>query len=290
MTTLLHFVFSGLVVGGIYALVGLGFTLTYDAMRIINVTQAEFVMLGGMLTAVLFGAGFPLWGAAVIAILITIVVGLLMYRLTIAPAKEDDHVGLIIITFGVAIFIEGLTKVLFGKQMLQFPPFSGRESIPILGINVQPQAIWMLVGALLVFLVLHVFQTRFLSGQAMRATSANPLAANLVGIKTSRIIAMAFGISAAIGAIAGVLMTPITLVRYDIGILLGIKGFAAAMLGGLGNPLGALVGGLLVGLLESLGAGYISSAYKDAFAFIVLIGALTFLPHGLLGKKYVERV
>ncbi|MDP8920491.1 MAG: branched-chain amino acid ABC transporter permease, partial [Pseudomonadota bacterium] len=155
---------------------------------------------------------------------------------------------------------------------------------------VQPQSFWVLGGAAVVVLVLYVFLEHTLLGKAVLATAANRLAARLVGINTTTIMALAFGGSAAIGAVAGILVTPITLTSYDVGTLLALKGFAAAMLGGMGNPVGAVVGGLLLGLLEAFGAGYLSSTYKDAFAFVVILIVLFVAPQGLFGRRIVERV
>ena len=148
----------------------------------------------------------------------------------------------------------------------------------------------MLFGAGAIVVALWAFMTMTLTGKALVATAANRLAARLVGINTAAIVGLSFAVSAAIGAIGGVLMTPITLTSYDVGTLLALKGFAAAMLGGMGNPLGAVIGGLIVGLLEALSAGYISSAYKDAIAFLVILGVLFAMPQGLLGRAAVERV
>ena len=151
-------------------------------------------------------------------------------------------------------------------------------------------ALIVLLGAGAIVVALWAFMTMTLTGKALVATAANRLAARLVGINTAAIVGLAFAVSAAIGAIGGILMTPITLTSYDVGTLLALKGFAAAMLGGMGNPLGAVIGGLAVGLLEAFSAGYISSAYKDAIAFLVILGVLFAMPQGLLGRTAIERV
>ncbi len=147
-----------------------------------------------------------------------------------------------------------------------------------------------MLGAGVIVLALWLFMTRTLTGKAIMATAANRLAARLVGINTGAMVALSFAVSAAIGAIGGILAAPITLTSYDVGTLLALKGFAAAMLGGMGNPLGAVVGGLTIGLLEAFGAGYISSSYKDAIAFIVILAVLFVMPQGLFGRARVERV
>src|SRR5690606_17358461 len=199
-------------------------------------------------------------------------------------------VSLIIITIGASIFIRGVSQVVFGKQLHRFPAFSGDAPIPVLGATILPQSLWVIAGALAIFVGLWLFFTRTLTGRAVLATANNRMAAQLVGINTRYVMSLSFALSAAIGALAGVLVTPITLVSYDIGISLALKGFAAAMLGGMGNPKGALAGGLLLGLMEALTAGYISSQYKDAAAFVVILGVLFFMPQGLFGTKTTERV
>jgi len=153
-----------------------------------------------------------------------------------------------------------------------------------------PQSVLVLLGTGVIVLLLWLFMSRTLTGKAMIATAANRLAARLVGINTSRVVALAFAISAAIGAIGGILVTPIALTSYDAGTLLALKGFAAAMLGGIGSPIGAVAGGLIVGLLVAFGAGYVSSAYKDAIAFLVILAVLFAMPQGLFGRGAIERV
>ena len=290
MSEFVQFLFSGLTVGAVYALVALGFTLVYNASDVVNFAQGEFVMLGGMVTVFASAAGVPLSLAALIAVGVAIIVGLLLYWCAIAPARGASAVTLIIITIGASIFLRGAAQIVFDKQFHKLPSFSGDVPINILGAAVQPQSFWVLGGTAVIVLALYLFLERTLLGKAVLATAANRLAAQLVGINTSTVMALAFGGSAAIGAVAGILVTPITLTSYDVGTLLALKGFAAAMLGGMGNPLGAVAGGLLLGLLESFGAGYISSTYKDAFAFLVILGVLFAAPQGLFGRRTVNRV
>lgn len=290
MAELLQFLVSGLTVGAVYALVALGFTLIYNASDVVNFAQGEFVMLGGMVTVFAAAAGLPLPLAAVLAILVAVVVGLLLHRLAIEPARGASAVTLIIITIGASIFLRGVAQVVFDKRWHQLPGFSGQDPILVMGAAVLPQSLWVLGGALVIFLALWLFFERTLLGKAVLATAANRLAARLVGIDTGRVLALSFGVSAAIGAVAGLLITPITLTSAEVGTMLALKGFAAAMLGGMGSPLGAVLGGLLLGLLEALGAGYVSSGYKDAVAFVVILAVLFAMPQGLLGRRGVERV
>jgi branched-chain amino acid transport system permease protein len=290
MSEFLQFFFSGLTVGAVYALVALGFTLIYNASDVVNFAQGEFVMLGGMVTVFASAAGVPLPLAALIAVCAAVAVGLLLYWLAIAPARGASAVSIIIITIGASIFLKGAAQVVFDKQFHKLPSFSGDAPIDVLGAAVLPQSFWVLGGTAAAVLFLYVFLEKTLLGKAVLATSASRLAARLVGINTATVMALAFGGSAAIGAIAGILVTPITLTSYDVGTMMALKGFAAAMLGGMGNPLGAVVGGLLLGLLETMGAGYISSTYKDGFAFVMILVILFAMPQGLLGRRTVDRV
>ncbi|RBO52400.1 branched-chain amino acid ABC transporter permease [Rhodovulum sp. BSW8] len=290
MDALMQFVFSGVTVGAVYALVALGFTIIYNASDVVNFAQGEFVMLGGMITVFAHLAGLPLPLAALGAILATAALGVALNRLAIEPARGAPVVSVIIITIGASILIRGAAQLIFDKQLHGLPAFSGDDPIRVMGATILPQSLWVIGGALAVFVGLWAFFTRTLTGKAVLATSNNRTAAQLVGINTGWVMTLAFGLSAAIGALAGVLVTPITLVSYDVGVGLALKGFAAAMLGGMGNPKGALAGGILLGLFEALTAGYVSSHYKEAVAFIVILGVLFAMPQGLFGRAGTERV
>ena len=290
MPELLQFFLSGITVGAVYALVALGFTIIYNASDVVNFAQGEFVMLGGMITVFISASGLPLPLAALIAIIVTAAIGVALYKLAIEPARGAPVVSLIIITIGASIFIRGVTQLVFDKQIHRFPAFSGDQPILIGGATILPQSLWVIVGALAIFFCLWLFFTRTLIGRAVLATANNRIAAQLVGINTNYVMTLSFAMSAAIGALAGVLVTPITLTSYDVGLALALKSFAAAMLGGMGNPKGALVGGLLLGVLEAMTAGYISSQYKDAAAFVVIIAVLFAMPQGLFGRQSTDRV
>jgi branched-chain amino acid transport system permease protein len=287
---LLQFTFSGLTVGAIYALVAIGFTLIYNASGVANFAQGEFVMLGGMVTFFVTAAGVPFPVAALIAIGVAALAGWLLHRLAIEPARNASPVTLIIITIGVSIFIRGATAIVLDKNFHSLPPLFGNEPFDVGGATLLPQSLVVLFGVAVVLLGLWGLITRTLRGKALLATSANRTAAQLTGINTTAVTSLAFVISAAVGAVGGILVTPITLTYYDAGTMLALKGFAAAVLGGMGNPLGAVVGGLLLGLLEQFSAGYVSSQYKDAVSFIVILLVLFTMPRGLFGAKSVERV
>lgn len=290
MAELLQFIFSGLTVGAIYALVALGFTLIYKASDIINFAQGEFVMLGGMTTVFMALAGLPLPVAALIAVVATTAVGLALHRFAIEPARGASPVALIMITIGASIFLRGVAQIVFDRRFHSLPPLLAGEPIQFGGAAILPQSLVVLASATVIVALLWLFIDRTLLGKAVLATAANRLGARIIGINTGRIVDFSFAVSAAIGAIAGILITPIALTSYDAGTLLALKGFAAAMLGGIGSAAGAVVGGLLIGMFEAFAAGYISSNYKDAVSFLIILVVLIVIPQGLFGRARVERV
>jgi len=286
----LQYLFSGLTNGAIYALAALGFSIIYNASGVINFAQGEFIMIGGVSAVMLTSAGVPMPLAILLAVLIAALVGLLLEKLAIEPAGNAEVVSLIIITIGASIFLQGLAQVIFGKGQKALAPFTGDTPIMVAGASLLPQSLWMMGTGAVIVLLLAWFFGRTRLGKAMLATAHNRLAARLVGINTRHVLAVSFVLSAALGAVAGVVSAPITFTSYDVGIMLGLKGFVAATLGGLGSGLGAVVGGLILGLMESLAAGYISSAYKDAVPFVLIILILFFMPRGLFGARVTERV
>jgi branched-chain amino acid transport system permease protein len=290
LSQFLQFLFSGLTVGATYALAALGFSLIYNASGVINFAQGEFIAIGGMSAVVLTGLGVPLPLAVVLAVLITTAVGLLVEKLAVEPAGNAEVVSLIIITIGASLTLRGLLQALVGKGSHALPAFSGDAPIHIGGATLLPQSLWVIGVSGLIVAALAWFFDRTMTGKAMLAMSHNGLAARLVGINTKLILLLSFGLAAALGATGGVLVAPISYTSYDVGIMLGLKGFVAATLGGLGSGVGAIAGGLILGIAEAMTAGYISSAYKDATAFVLILLILFFLPQGLFGKKSTDRV
>ena len=232
----------------------------------------------------------PLPVALLLAVAAAVVVALLIEKVAIEPARHAGTVTLIIITIGVSLFLRGLAQLVWDKGVHRLPAFSGEQPIAFFGATLLPQSLWVFGGAALAVVALSAFYGRTLLGKAMLATSHNRIAAQLVGINTRGVLMASFGLAAALGALGGVLIAPIAFTSYDSGIMLGLKGFAAAMLGGLGSFSGAVLGGLLLGLLEGLGAGFVSSAYKDAIAFVVILVVLFLMPGGLLGARRSDRV
>jgi branched-chain amino acid transport system permease protein len=286
----LQFLFSGVTVGATYALAALGFALIYNASGVINFAQGEFIMLGGMFAAMFYQLGLPLPLAIVLAVALAAVAGVLVEKLAIEPAGNAEIVSLIIITIGASLTIRGLVQVFMGKGTRTLPAFSGEAPLAVFGATLLPQSLWAIGVTAVVVAALAWFFGRTVVGKAMLATAYNKLAAQLVGVNTRFILLLSFVLSATLGAVGGILVAPINYTSYDVGIMLGLKGFVAATLGGLGSGMGAVVGGLLLGVAESMTAGYISSAYKDATPFVLILLILFFRPQGLFGKKGTDRV
>lgn len=287
---ILQYLLTGITLGGIYALIALGFVTIYTVTGHINFTQGEFVMLGALTTASLVKSGTPLWLAVMAAVLLVGIVGAVFERAVIYPARKAPVVTVIIITIGAAVAIRGAALLLWGSQSYPLPAFSTGEPINIFGAIMNQQSIWVLALSLLVVTILFAFFERTVMGKALKACAINRLAASLMGISPQRMSLFCFTICAIIGAMAGIVITPITTATYDMGLMLGLKGFVAAVLGGLNSTTGAVVGGFLLGILEATGAGLISSGYKDAISFFILLLVLLKRPGGLLGRPDSERV
>lgn len=287
---LLQFLITGVTVGSTYALVGLGFAIIYNASDVVNFAQGEFVMIAAMTAISLLTAGVPYIPALLGAVGVTVCIGMMLEKFAIEPARGASVVTMIIITIGASIFLRGAALLIWGKDFHALPPFTGEEPLRVGAATVLPQSLWVMgITAVLVLLVRYFF-TRTEIGKAVLACSCNKTAARLVGINVPLMLLMAFGLSALLGGTAGLLIAPITFMSYDAGIMLALKGFSAAILGGMGNSMGAVAGGLLLGILESLGAGLISSGYKDAIAFVIILTVLFVKPSGLFGRESAERV
>lgn len=286
----MQYLVSGLTTGATYGLTALGFTMIFNTTGIINFAQGEFVMLGGMLAVALCAAKAPLPLAVLGAVCVTALLGAALERTVIRPVVKAGPVQLVIVTIGVSILVRGAAMLLWGKDTFALPAFSGVKPLDIAGAAVAPQSLWVLAITLAVLVALKIFFATTIHGKAMRACAADPKAAALMGISVPRMALASFGLSGFVGALGGAILAPVTLTSYDVGVMLGLKGFAACILGGLGNPFGAAAGGLILGVVESLGAGYVSSAYKDAFAFVILLGLLFVKPSGLFGARQAERI
>jgi branched-chain amino acid transport system permease protein len=283
VTELAQYLASGLVVGAIYGLIGIGFTAVYNVTGIVNFSQGDFASLGALAAIGFLAFGMPLAAAIAAAVLLIGLLGVLIERVAIRPVGNDVLRG-IVITIGVGVALQGIAVLIWGTDAYALRAFSGERPIDLGGVTVPPQALWVLGTAAALMALLYIFFMRTYLGKAFRACALNAYAASLMGIPTRTMRAVGFFISAFSGAIAGVIVAPIAFMQYDSGIFLGIKGFVACIIGGFGNPIGAALGGLLLGLLEALATGYLSSGYKNAIAFVVLLAFLFVRPSGILGE------
>ncbi len=286
MSQALQYAFSGVTMGAIYAVVAIGFNLVYSTTGILNFAQGEFVMLGGMI-AVTYSRFMPLPVAIAAAVATTAAVAALIEAGFIRRLKRHTLLHMIIVTIGLSIVIREAALLIWDEKVRSLPFFTGTESssVRVFGAAISPQTLWVLGTVFAIVAVLHVFFRFSLKGKAMRACSANPQAAMLCGINTSNMRTLTFAVSGALGALAGCVISPMTMSQYDMGTSLAIKGFAAAMLGGLGNPMAGVAGGLIVGLAEAFSVSVLPAAYKDAVAFALLLCALFVKPHGLFPER-----
>lgn len=275
---------SGITNGSIYALVGLGLGLIYNVSRVINLAQGEFLTFGAFLLVSMISLKLPLIIAIPIVLLIAALLGLAFERLAIRPAWSSSTTVLLITTLAVSIILKGIAMLLWGKDPLSLPSFSGEEPLRLGEVVIATQTFWV-IGVLLVVAGLSwYFFNRTLAGKAILAVSENRDAAALVGINNRLAVQVSFALSALVGALAGAVVTPITFVAYDGGTMIGLKGFIALTLGGMESIWGGIVGGIVLGLIEALGAGYVSAQFKDLLAFILLILVLYLRPVGILGR------
>lgn len=289
MSELLQYFLSGIAAGGIYALVAVGFVTVYNVLGIINFAQGEFAMFGALVAASLVAHGVPLIAAVPTAVLITAVVGALVERAILAPSARSSPLVRIIITIGVSIGLRGVALTIWSSQSYGLPQFSPGPPLTVMGAALARQNFWVLGLAAAIMLLLFLMFERTYFGSALRATVMNPDASRLMGISPATMSLVAYTLSAALGAVAGIVITPIALATYDMGIMLGLKGFVAAVLGGLVSPPGAVVGALCLGVVESFAAGLLSSGYRDAIAFTLLLIVLGVRPTGLFPKLAEER-
>ena len=286
-----HLFVAGITNGSIYALIALGYCLIQNATGLVNFAQGEFVMIGAMSVVWLHnGLHLPLFIAFPLALAIVAAVGIALERGPLRHSRNRDILTLVMITIGASISLRGASMMLWGKSSHILPALGGDSPFIVLNAAILPQSLWILAFSILVLGSLYCFFHMTLLGKAMRAVSDNQLGAALIGISARKLTGLAFAMSGVLGALAGILVTPITSMSYEGGLMLGLKGFSAAILGGYGSVPGAVVGGLLLGVMESLGAGLISSAYKDAIAFLLLLAILFIRPAGLFGNLHVKRL
>lgn len=306
MDIFLQQIINGLVQGSVYALVALGYTMVYGILGLINFAHGEVVMVGAMVALaaiqILLAAALSpilvLLLSVILAVAVCMALGYSIERIAYRPLRNAPRLAPLITAIGVSIVLQNLVMIIWGREYFSFPQLLPNASHNIAGAIINEVQIAIVIVAVLVMtgLMLLVYRTRL--GRAMRAVAESPTAASLMGVNINKVISTTFMLGSALAAIAGIMVSAnYGVVHYYMGFMLGLKAFTAAVLGGIGNLRGAMVGGLLLGLIESLGAGYIGtltggilgSHYQDAFAFFVLIAVLIFRPSGLLGERVAER-
>ena len=288
MTDLLQLLVAGVSVGAIYALIAMGFTVIFSVSEVINLTQGEFAALAGLIAITATTAGLPLPLALLVSVLTVVTVALLV-RLILSPVKRMTTLLSIMLTLGLSTALKAAMLLIWGPEGRGLDPFPGNDFV-VWGVSVRAQYLWIIGVTGVVSVAVAWFYERTLTGKALRACAEQPTAARLVGISVSGAGLLSFGIAGLLGGIAGVLASPVYFSAWDSGLALGLKGFVAATLGGLTSIRGAVAGGLVLGVLESLVAGYIDSGFRDAVAFVVLIVVLVARPGGILRQHSVARV
>jgi branched-chain amino acid transport system permease protein len=285
MTEFGQFLFDGIVIGAVYALVALGFSITFRTTGVVNFAQGSFVMVGGLTTAGLTKLfDFPVLAAAAVALVVATVVGVILGAGVRAMAGATEF-RLVLVTLATALGLQALALLAFGPDALGYEsPFT--TSILRLGdVTVVAHSIIIVATTLVLMTGLVVFLKRTRWGRAMVATSIDREAASSLGVNIGLVVCLAFGLSAALGAVGGFLLTPLTATSAGAGLLLTLKGFAGAVLGGMSSPGGAVAGGFLIGVIEALGTGYLSSGYKNSIALVVLLLVLLVRPQGIFGRR-----
>ncbi len=247
-------------------------------------------MLGAMLQFYFMGIHLPILVGFLLTALIVGVVGYIIFFGFVSNTKKPTELSLIILTIGISMIIRGVSMIIFGKNAHPVRQFLPIESVTIAGLTFSSQYLIIFLGAVLFSILLFYFFTKTDFGKVMLASSDNQLAARIFGVNVERIQAVSFFISGILGAVGGALIAPISFAKYNMGLAMGLKGFSASVVGGFGNNLGAIVGGFIIGISESLAAGYISSSYKDVVAFLIMIIVLFIKPSGIFGSKDIERI
>ncbi len=291
MNFFLQCLVSGVAIGSIYIMLALGYTIIFSTMKMSHFAQGDFFMIGAFLGYTFFMAlNLPLVVAVIMAVIGTVAVLLIVERLAYRKLYHGDGIYLILSTIGVGIFLRNLAQIVWSAETLPFDSVFKQSTFNFGGVVVNSQYVAIIAVCLILMVLLYLFMMKTKTGVAMQAVSMNRTAAALAGINIPKIIQVSYVIAAGLAAVAGFLLAPIYRVYATMGVTVGTKALTAAILGGFGDVRGAMVGGLLLGIIETLGSAYISSGYRDAFSFLVLIIVLMIRPQGLFGKARITKV
>lgn len=291
MSAIVQYLLSGISIGAIYSLIGLGFSIMWSASRAANFAHGDVVMLGAVLAVVFVGQGLSLLLSIPIVVLICIFYGVLIERYAVTPfVKDATGIGWMLSTIGLGIMLESYVTISFGSFAKPLVTPLIENPLIIFGAGIYPQEILIPVFAIVFLLCLELFYKKTLVGRAIRAVAFNQMAAGLMGINVKLMTAISFGIAAALGGSAGILIAPIVQASSTMGLLLGLKGFAIAIIAGITNARGVVIMGLIYGVIEKFIEGFISSAAREAIGFTVIIFLLFIFPQGIFGKKETIKV
>ncbi|MCE5282562.1 MAG: branched-chain amino acid ABC transporter permease [Deltaproteobacteria bacterium] len=288
--TNLQMVAAGLAMGSIYALVALGFVLIFNAVNVVNFAQGEFAMVPAFVAVWLMNSlNTPFALTCVITVVFMGVFGIVFQRIAYYPLRHRSFLPVVISTIGVGIFLKNAAQLIFGAEPLSMPRPTSATALNIFGVFVDPQYIVIILCTLILLGFQYFFFEKTILGKKMLATAQDKQMARLLGIPVAQMIAITFAYSSILGAAAGILVGPIFFVTKDMGAMIGLKAFCSTIVGGFGSVPGAILGGLFLGVIEVFAAYYISSAYRDAFAFVILILVLLLRPQGFFGEKIAEK-
>lgn len=291
MNIVLQALTNSLAIGGIYALLALGYSIIFSTMKMSHFAQGDIFMLGTFIAYTYFVTSkFPFAVALILALILTVVAMLVIERLAYRRMYNSPGIYLVMCTIGMGILLRSLAQVIWSGETFPFPSVFNDTPTKFGSIIIVPHNLWIIAISIVLMVVLNIFMTKTRTGIAMQAVSMNKNAAMLMGIKYERIITVTYLIAAVLATFAGVMVAPIYKVYATMGTRVGEKALTAAIMGGFGNVKGAMLGGLMLGILETFGGVYISTEYKDAFAFLILIVILLFKPQGILGGKKTTKV
>jgi len=292
MSIIPQLIANGIIAGGIYSLVALGYTMVYGILKFINFAHGEIFMIGAYIAwlfNVIFGVNILI--AFLISMIGCAILGFIIEKVAYKPLRKASRLAPLITAIGISLLLQSIALLAFGAQIRTFRTGTIERGIPILGASITKIQIIIILVSLVLMLLLHFFVKYSRTGKAVRAVADNPELASTIGINIDKVISIVFIIGSALAAAAGVLIGIEQNLQPTMGVSIGIKAFTAAVIGGIGNIYGALIGGYLIGLIENIGIWFIPSGYKDAIAFFVLLIMLLFRPEGLFGKKEAaERV
>lgn len=291
MSAALQYFLAGLGIGGIYALVAIGFHVMWSSAKAVNFAHGDTLMLGAVLTIVFLDQEIPMFLAIPMSIAVAVVFGVVLERVAIRPfAEHAQSIGWMLTTIAIGIMLESYATIEFGSFARPLPSPGVKEPIFIFGAGVFIQELIIPLVAILIVIVLHIFQRRTQLGRAVRAVAFDRTAAGLVGINVSHITMFSFALASALGGMAGILVAPVIQASSTMGLLLGIKGFAVAIIGGITSAPGVVVAGILYGIIEKFVDGYISTAAREAVGFSLVILVLMVFPQGLFGRRELVKV